>query len=243
VAGYRDVCRDLSAGVGLASPAPGQTKGQPVRLFQAQAGNRGVEACLGAVDCRGCNALSVAVYVGGANPSARIRILGADEEGANYLPLDDPNSSRLVTANTSFDCVVGTAWAKAEILEWTSGSFTVVATPYVSPGVSKVTVSSESSGDGTYDALTTTAAAVGPSSTLVLAANASRQYLLLQNVSDADIWINLGAAAAVNDGLAKLRRRTGSYEASLKLGNLWRGAVYAIHAATGFKTLLVSEGV
>lgn len=82
---------------------------------------------------------------------------------------------------------------------------------------------------------------VGTSSTLVEAADEGRDYLLLVNDSDTTIYLARGAAAVAHSGI-RLSAPGGSYEMSRALGNLYRGAIYAIHAGTGDKVLCVSGG-
>lgn len=74
------------------------------------------------------------------------------------------------------------------------------------------------------------------------AANTSRTYLALINDSDATIYVKLGADAVLNQGI-RLNANGGSYEMSDAIGNLYTGAVNAIHGSTGNKVLLVTEGV
>ena len=77
---------------------------------------------------------------------------------------------------------------------------------------------------------------------VALAANTSRSHALLINDSDTPIYLMFGAAAVANQGV-RLNAAGGSYEMSSLLGNLYRGAINAIHGGTGNKVLLVDEGV
>lgn len=88
--------------------------------------------------------------------------------------------------------------------------------------------------------LTHTAVAVTTASGAALAANGERSYLLLQNISNTDMFIKLGVAAVASEGI-KLAAGD-AYEMSPRFANLDTRAVNAIHAGTGSKTLLVSEG-
>ncbi len=90
----------------------------------------------------------------------------------------------------------------------------------------------ESPAHTTATAKTTTAA--------VVAANATRSYLLVINDSDTVIYLGLGVAAVANQGI-RLNANGGSYEMSAQYGNLYRGAVNSIHGGSGDKTLLVTE--
>ncbi|HHX28010.1 MAG TPA: hypothetical protein GX716_03255 [Firmicutes bacterium] len=66
-------------------------------------------------------------------------------------------------------------------------------------------------------------------------------YRLFQNISDdADIYLGLGKAAETNKGL--VIRKSGDYEMTIAKGNLYLGEICAIHAGTGNKTLLVTQG-
>lgn len=85
-----------------------------------------------------------------------------------------------------------------------------------------------------------TAVTVGNASTLALAANANRRYALFVNDSDSIMYINLGNAAATNEGI-RLNANGGSFEMGLEFGNLQIGAVYAISDGAGH-ILLVTEG-
>ena len=95
---------------------------------------------------------------------------------------------------------------------------------------------------GLYTVPTHTAPTIGATSTAALAANANRLYALLVNDSDTPIYIKLGATAVANQGI-RLNANGGSYELSEKEGNLYTGAINAIHGGTGSKQLLVTEGV
>ena len=89
---------------------------------------------------------------------------------------------------------------------------------------------------------THTAPPAGAASGALLAANANRIYALLINDSDTNVYIKLGAAAVLNQGI-RLNANGGSYEMSLELGNLYRGAVNGIAASGSGKVVLVTEGV
>lgn len=123
-------------------------KGLPVRLFE----NRSAAGLSDrAVDCRGANAILVSVFVTGDTPSADITVEGSDAEGGSYLQLPDPNASQTgVTASKTFDVVVGAAFVKVRLsnVSGTFGAgrgFTVIVTPYISPGQSNVTIAATAS--------------------------------------------------------------------------------------------------
>lgn len=96
--------------------------------------------------------------------------------------------------------------------------------------------------DGAYTTPTHTVATVTNATGAALGANANRLYALLVNDSDTTIYLKLGVAAAANQGI-RLSANGGSYEMSKKAGNLYTGAINAIHAGSGSKALLVTEGV
>lgn len=87
--------------------------------------------------------------------------------------------------------------------------------------------------------LTHSSVAVAITSTAVIAANADRIYLLIQNISDTAIDLFVGGAAVASQGI-RLQANGGSIELSARNGNLDTRAINAIHAGTGTKTLLVS---
>jgi hypothetical protein len=75
----------------------------------------------------------------------------------------------------------------------------------------------------------------------VLAANSSRKYALIVNDSDTTIYLKLGSAAAVHEGI-RINANGGYFEMGAAQGNLYTGAVNAVHDGVGDKTLLVTEG-
>jgi len=88
---------------------------------------------------------------------------------------------------------------------------------------------------------THTAVTAGATTTAALAVNANRKYALLVNDSDEVIYIKLGAAAVLNEGI-RLNANGGSYEMSNSIGNLTTGAINCI-STSGGKILLATEGV
>lgn len=95
---------------------------------------------------------------------------------------------------------------------------------------------------GGYTTPTHSTLGVTTASQAALAANANRLYALLINDGDTTIYLKLGAAAVANQGI-RLNANGGSYEMSRKTGNLYTGAINAIHGGTGTKTLTITEGV
>lgn len=110
-------------------------KGLSVRVFDIPRQTDGISEH--AVDCRGFNAVSVAVFVTGDTPSATITVKGADAAGGNYLKLPDSNAEQLTVSNdVMFDVVVGTAFVRIELSSVTGTfgpgqGYTVIVTPYV----------------------------------------------------------------------------------------------------------------
>jgi len=91
-----------------------------------------------------------------------------------------------------------------------------------------------------FDTVTNTAVSVADTSTTILSANDARKYALIVNDSDTVIYLALGAAAVVNSGI-RLNANGGAYE--INWTNLYKGAIYGIHAAAGLlKTVTVVEG-
>ena len=89
----------------------------------------------------------------------------------------------------------------------------------------------------TRTASTSGAVTVGSSTTVALAANAGRKTATFVNDSDEVIYLQLGADAALNEGI-RLNASGGSYE--INHTNLYTGAVNAI-CSSGSKELLVTE--
>jgi hypothetical protein len=104
-----------------------------------------------------------------------------------------------------------------------------------------IDISGFGGGPGVYTTPTHTAPTAGVATGELLAANANRLYALLVNDSDTIVYIKLGAAAVVNQGI-RLNANGGSYEMSKKLGNLYTGAINGISGIAG-KVVLVTEGV
>ena len=86
-----------------------------------------------------------------------------------------------------------------------------------------------------------TAPVIGAASTLALAANVLRQYVCLVNDGTESIYLKIGAAAVLNEGIP-LNAGGGSYEMSQSLDNLNGDAINAI-CASGGMVLCVTEGV
>lgn len=75
----------------------------------------------------------------------------------------------------------------------------------------------------------------------VLTANPGARYRLLQNDSANTIYLMLGVAALINQGIRL--DPGGSYELSGHLGNLWRGTINAIAGVAGPSNLMILEAV
>lgn len=88
--------------------------------------------------------------------------------------------------------------------------------------------------------LTHTSAAIATTSTAVAAEFADREYALIINDSDVTVYLALDVAAVLNAGI---RLDAGSaLEIGARFGNLDTRQINAIHAGTGTKTLLVTQG-
>lgn len=85
-----------------------------------------------------------------------------------------------------------------------------------------------------------TVVTIGAATGEVLAANPNRKYVLLVNDSDTTIYLKIGSAATLNQGI-RLNANGGSYEMCAIYGNLDMRVINAISSAEG-KTLLVTEG-
>ena len=94
---------------------------------------------------------------------------------------------------------------------------------------------------GEYATPTHAAVNVTTTSAVVKAANNDRKYLLLINDSDTVIYLKLGVAAVLNEGI-RLNGNGSSYEISESKGDLYTGAIYGIHGGSGNKVLLITEG-
>ena len=158
------------------------------------------------------------------------------------LQVETVASGAVVTAATAPGIfratVAGLSQVRARVSAWTSGTITVagfVTGAGGGQGTQPVSVAA-------YTTPTHTAVNVTTSSGAVLAANANRKYALLINDSDTTIYMKLGAAAVVNQGI-RLNANGGSYEMSTLFGNLYTGAIYGIHGGSGNKAILIVEGV
>lgn len=88
------------------------------------------------------------------------------------------------------------------------------------------------------DSMVNTKVDIGSSSTLVLASNSSRRFLFLVNDSDENIYVSLGSAAVLNEGILLT---AGGGALTLDIAAMWLGEIYAI-CLSGSKNLTVSEG-
>lgn len=77
---------------------------------------------------------------------------------------------------------------------------------------------------------------------VALASNAKREYAEFVNDSDSVLYLKLGAAAVAHEGI-RLEARGGKWVTSVAQGNLYTGNIYVIHADTGNKVLLMTQGV
>jgi len=86
---------------------------------------------------------------------------------------------------------------------------------------------------------THTAVSVNNTTTIAHAAAATRKAIILINDSDETIYLKIGVAAVMNEGI-RLNANGGSYEMSKELGNLSTDAINAI-SASGTKNLMITE--
>lgn len=86
------------------------------------------------------------------------------------------------------------------------------------------------------DSAVNSSVSVGTPSTAVLAANANRQYAVIQNVSSASMFLGFGAAAKNNNGFKLLANSSFTIDQT----NLYKGAVNAISSA-GAGTVVTVE--
>ena len=93
---------------------------------------------------------------------------------------------------------------------------------------------------GSYSTAAHTEGAAINTTSAALAANHERAYAMFQNDGDVDVYLRLGEAAVVNEGIL-INANGGTYEISDRLGNLFTGAVNCI-AASGTNVVLVLEG-
>lgn len=80
---------------------------------------------------------------------------------------------------------------------------------------------------------------VETTSSVQLYSDSDRLYALIVNDSDTIVYLNLGAAAVVGEGI-RLNANGGAFE--INWTNLYTGAVYGIHGGTGTKYVTVIEG-
>lgn len=117
-------------------------KGASVRVFDGQqiAALSDQRVQVGAY-----NAVHVEVLLSGSGASGTLTVQGSDSRGGLYQTLPDPNATQAITANTSFDVVVGAEWVALN-LSGVSGTFvgrqglTAIVTPFVSPGQTNLTI-------------------------------------------------------------------------------------------------------
>ncbi len=93
---------------------------------------------------------------------------------------------------------------------------------------------------GIYSTAAHTEASIGVTTGAALAANDARVYALFINDSDTTIYLMLGSAAVLNEGI-RLNANGGSFEMTQQQGNLYDGVVNGISSGAS-KNLLVLEG-
>ncbi|MCL5111246.1 MAG: hypothetical protein M1401_20700 [Chloroflexi bacterium] len=125
---------------------PPVIKGQSVVALQSQP----IARTSLAIDTQKYNAVYVQIFVTGTTPSATVAVRGAAY--GSYQTLPDPNASKTVAAATSYEVVVGAPSVVID-LSSVSGTFadgegyTVIVTPFVSPGSTNVSVAAASAVD------------------------------------------------------------------------------------------------
>lgn len=77
--------------------------------------------------------------------------------------------------------------------------------------------------------------------TILVGENPNRNYILVINNSDTDIYLSLSIEIGVNTGI-RVNANGGSYEMSSNIGNLWLGKITCSHSASASKSVLVIEG-
>ena len=87
-----------------------------------------------------------------------------------------------------------------------------------------------------------TAPTAAVTSGAALAANVARKFAMIINDSDTTVYLKVGAAAVLNEGI-RINANGGSYTMSEAEGNLDTRAINSIHGGAGTKVLLVTEGV
>ena len=88
--------------------------------------------------------------------------------------------------------------------------------------------------------ITHTVVAVTTNTGQAIAANGTREFLLIVNISDTRVDCKVGVAAVAGEGIP-LYPNGGSYEMSPGFSNLDTRAVNCIHAGAGNKTILLQE--
>ena len=158
--------------------------------------------------------------------------------------LVNPPGGGVVTVRGS-NVADGTPVTETSFVEDPAGYFAlrvVDAAPFAYDEVDDVLKVRVDDHDAALATVTHASVNVTTASTEVVAANAARKYLLIQSNTNETIFLKFGAAAVANEGLLMLGRGS-VIELSAAQGNLYRGAVNAIHAGVGDQAVLVTEGV
>lgn len=96
--------------------------------------------------------------------------------------------------------------------------------------------------DDMLDTVTHTRVSVGNTSTMLVARNSQRRWLLFVNDSSEVVYVSLTEPAMLHYGI-RLEPNGGKLEFSLCNSNECPNPVYAIQGKTTPKTVLVTEGV
>lgn len=149
-------------------------------------------------------ALDVGVNVGGVQVDPRqVRPLTSADQvtvAASALPAGASTSANQSTANTSLASI---ASSLTHGQATSANSVPVVIASDQSP-ISVITTTNRG-------ALTDRSGTASTSSTSIIAANANRKYLMVQNLSGAKMYINFGAAASQGSGSIFLAANGGSF--------------------------------
>jgi hypothetical protein len=105
-----------------------------------------------------------------------------------------------------------------------------------------ITEATGSGGLPTMEA-TNSSVSLATTSTLLLAANASRVYASFASMTAIHLYLKLGVAAVDEEGIFLSGANGRRFEMSAALGNLFTGAIYGLNSGTGSKACGVVEGV
>lgn len=180
----------------------------------------------------------VAVAAGAAGSvSSKLRRLTTDlGDGIVDLAAIEIINTAIQTAVQGMQAVDGAVGVAADVDGVRQGQLR-----YIGEQAALIVAAVAAGGVGDYATPTHTWPVIANATTVALAANANRLYACLVNDGTEPIYIKLGVAAVMNQGI-RLNAAGGSYEMSREIGNLYVGAINGI-CASGGMTLVVTEGV